>query len=213
MQEAVSNVSVEPGSLTYHYYISDEIGPPGDYLDLLQVLRAATTNDVVTIHLNTVGGRLDTTVQIIQAIRDSEATVLGSAEGNVYSGGSLIFFSCHALFVSPLSHFLVHSGYGGGDGKLKDNLDSAKSNFEYLASVYKDVYQPFFREDEVEEVLKGKEHYLTADEVLERIEYVAEQNQEEEYVQTFDGELVPDMQTSEDVVGEQPCCGGNCHDS
>ena len=53
----------------YHFYIIDEIGDPVTFLDLINTLKTAEEHDTVFIYLNTPGGSLQTTVQIISAMR------------------------------------------------------------------------------------------------------------------------------------------------
>lgn len=72
-------------------YISGEILSPESYIREFQQIRTATKDDIITLRLNTTGGRIDTAIQFIRAIQDSEATIIASIEGNCLSAGSMIF--------------------------------------------------------------------------------------------------------------------------
>ncbi|NCY12474.1 MAG: Clp protease ClpP, partial [Burkholderiaceae bacterium] len=70
-----------------HYYISDEIGEPAEYAEMIHRILMADPNDSIFIHLNTTGGRLDTGVQLINAIQNSEAKITTVLDGMAYSLG------------------------------------------------------------------------------------------------------------------------------
>ena len=52
------------------FYLSDMIGDPRLYTEMIHTFRTANEQDIISIHLNTGGGRLDTGIQIINAIKD-----------------------------------------------------------------------------------------------------------------------------------------------
>lgn len=198
MQESPSNIRVEPNGLTYHFYISGDIGPPEEYVDLNHTLRTSGPEDVIVLHINSPGGHLASCVQIIQSIWSSNAQVVGSAEGHVMSGGSLLFFACPNLSIGELSTFMIHDGYCGGEGKLGDNLGKATADAAFIRDIYNKVYYPFLSRKEIKKVLKGQDLYLTAAQVQDRVESLINNN-EEEYVQATNGELVPELSTTEEA--------------
>ena len=74
-----------------HFYISEDIGDPELYIDMIHTLNTATPNDIVYMHLNTSGGQLDTGVQIINAMKNSQAKVVTVLECMAHSLGTLLF--------------------------------------------------------------------------------------------------------------------------
>lgn len=169
MQE-YNNVKVEVNGMTYHLYITGVITQPEDFMEEIHILTTAQPNDVIYIHLNTPGGSLPTTINIIQAIRDSQATVVACADGEVSSGGSLIFFSCPNMKVGDYCHFLIHDGSTGNYGKLSENIMAAQHESRLLKKVYEDVYYPFLTKKEISNVLKGQDLYLMSEDLDKRIE-------------------------------------------
>lgn len=173
------NLKVHIESVAFHFYINDAISDPDDYTDLIDALYQGQPNHTIYIHLNTPGGDLGITMQIINAIRSSEATVVGIADGQVASAGSLLLFSCPHIGIQPLSYVMLHDGSEGAFGKANENLKQAQFTSKLLSKIAHSVYEPFFSKEEIDNVLDGKDMWLTSDEVEERIMKVKEIEQED----------------------------------
>lgn len=172
MGSEFSRLSVKPLVVDYHYDLVGEIGDPEEYLDLLDALREAREEDVVHIHINTPGGALETVAQILDAMENCKGNVYTYAEGEVFSGGSIIFFKGDGLVVGKYSQFLAHGPHGGMRGKMQDHVDSANHNKQYVKELYEDVYSPFYTKAEIRSILRGKELYETAKQVEVRVQKV-----------------------------------------
>jgi ATP-dependent protease ClpP protease subunit len=59
----------------HNFYIYSDIGPPENYIDLIQTIRTADAHDHIYLHLNTGGGHLDTGIAIVSAIAECQGTV------------------------------------------------------------------------------------------------------------------------------------------
>ena len=163
----------------HHFYITGAIKEAEHYLDLIECLYSATPSDEIILHLNTPGGDLDTTIQIINGIRSCAGVVVGIADGIVASAGTVIFFSCHSLVVQPFSYFMFHDGSEAAMGKINDNLAQVTFMSKFLANLFMEVYVPFFSKAEVTKILNGKDLWLTSDEIVERITKVVEAEEAE----------------------------------
>jgi len=154
----------------HHFYITEDIKDVTPYLDLINVLKTAESHDTVFIYLNTHGGNLDTTIQIISAIRQSQATVITSLEGSVASAGTLIFLSGTKFIVNPHCTFMIHnySQFLGGKGnELVLQVEFQKNYFKKLAE---DIYKNFLTTEEIDSMLHGKDLWMDSDEVIARLE-------------------------------------------
>lgn len=171
------NVRVHVESVALHFYINDAIDDPDDYVELIDALYQGQPNHTIYIHLNTPGGRLDVTMQIINAIRSSEAVVVGIADGQVASAGSLILFACPNIGVQPMSYVMLHDGSEGAFGKVNENLKQAQFTAKLLSNIAHSVYEPFFSKKEIDNILDGKDMWLTSEEVEERITKVKEKEE------------------------------------
>ncbi|HET8689287.1 MAG TPA: ATP-dependent Clp protease proteolytic subunit [Methanosarcina sp.] len=166
---------VHVGSIERHFYINGPISDEEDYIDLIDSLYQGSPKETIYIHLNTPGGRLDIAMQILNAIKHSDCDIVGIADGEVASAGSLILFACPSIAVMPYSYVMLHDGSEGAGGKLNENLKQAQFSHRLLGKLYKEIYIPFFSEKEVEDVLEGKDIWVTSEEVKERITKLQEQ--------------------------------------
>ena len=172
----------------YHYYITGTVGGYNNH-ELLNALREAGPYDSIYIHINTQGGDLDYTIELVHAIQASQATVVGVAEGAVVSAGSIIFFSCHGFLINPMAYFMIHDGSTGYFGKINENHKAMEFSKKHFNKIYHEVYGKFFTEDEINEVLGGKDIYLLAEEVEARVQKVLEEEKEKDGVVSGEGQI------------------------
>lgn len=170
------NERVHLGSIDRHFYITGPIDDEEDYIDLIDALYNGKPNETIIIHLNTPGGHLDIALQIINAIKVSDAEVITLADGQVASAGSLILFASSQIAIQPYSYVMIHDGSGGPAGKFNENLKQAQFTNKLLTKLYKDIYIPFLSEEEVNQVLEGKDIWMMADELNERIKKITAGN-------------------------------------
>lgn len=162
--------AIQPLSTSYSYYITEEINEDSDnILCLIRALKNCGPTDTVNIYLNTNGGCLDTTAQIINSMRACEGQVVTHADGLVASAGSLIFFSGEIMTVAELSKVLIHNGDLSIAGKF--NEVHVQSDFwkNYVYTMFHSVYEPYLSAEEVDNILKGQDIYLTSEQVIERL--------------------------------------------
>lgn len=100
-----------------HFYLCEEIGAPSDYVDMVYRMMKATEDDTIFIHLNTPGGQLDTGIQIINAIQNTQAHVITVIESAAYSMGSLIFLAGDEMVINDNCMMMIHNFNGGFIGK------------------------------------------------------------------------------------------------
>lgn len=154
----------------HHFYMIDEIGEPSKYLDLINTLKTAEAHDTIFIYLNTPGGYLNTAIQIMSAMKQCNGTVITSMEGEVCSAGTLIFLSGDKYVIHPNSTFMIHNYSAWMGGKGHEIAAYAKYKEQYAKELMNDVYKDFLTEDEVEEVLDGKDIWLSSSSVIKRLE-------------------------------------------
>lgn len=181
------------GSIERHFYLNGPIDDEEDYVDLIDTLYQGKGNENIYIHFNTPGGRLDITMQLLNAIKSTEAEVVGIADGEVASAGSILLFSCPNIAIMPYSYVMMHDGSSGFGGKMNENIKQAQFTSELIRGIYHDVYNPFFTKAEIDSVLDGKDMWVSAEELRKRIDAVVNPVQEEEQkpkrkVKKVDGE-------------------------
>lgn len=155
----------------HHFYIVDDIGAVDEFLDLINILKTSEQQDTIFIYLNTNGGVLSTAIQLISAMRQSAATIITCLEGEVCSAGTMIFLAGHKHIVNPNCTFMIHNYSGGIGGKGHEIVSHAAYRNEYIKTLMADVYQNFLSQEEINDVLAGKDIWLTSNQVIERLEH------------------------------------------
>lgn len=153
----------------HHFYIIDEIRDVDSYVGLLNTLKTSEAHDTVFIYLNTPGGNLYTTLQIMAAIKQSNATVVTCMEGQVASAGTMIFLSGHKHMVSPDTIFMAHNYSGFSHGKGNEIKTRQKFDETYFNKLVQNIYSGFLTPDEIVAIQEDRDVWLDADEVAKRI--------------------------------------------
>lgn len=173
---------IQAGMIRHDFYITGAIGDASDYADLLHTLNTATPIDQIFLHINSPGGDFYTACQIADAISKSKAgLVIACAEGQVISAATIIFLACDNWDVSDFSTFMFHTSSGIQGGKMPDTIKQAEAHKEHLNRVCGIVYDPFFSDKEIDQILNyNQDIWLTPDQVRERLNHVVECLREEQ---------------------------------
>lgn len=153
----------------YHFYIIDEIGEANSFLDLINTLKTAEEHDTIFIYLNTPGGSLRTTVQILSAMRQCQAMVVTCLEGEVCSAGTLIFLAGKKHVVNANCTFMIHNYSQWLGGKGNEVALRVKYSEQYFKKLALDLYNGFLSEEEIQSVIEGKDYWMDSEEVIERL--------------------------------------------
>ena len=175
----------------HHFYIVDEIGDVPPFLDMINVLKTAEQHDTIFIYLNTPGGNLYTAIQIISAIRQSNATVVTCIEGMVASAGTLLFLAGHKHVVNPNCTFMIHNYSHGAWGKGNEVALRVKHSEHYFNKLAHDMYGKFLTEDEINDVINGKDFWMESEEVLTRLGVEKSASSVNDLMEVLSGEATP----------------------
>lgn len=154
-----------------HVYISQNISEPAVYVPLIQFFNSRQRGDVVHVHFNCYGGRIDAGVQILNAIQTTQAHVVGHLDGVAYSMAGVLFLACDSHSVSPYGKLMLHvySG-GGGGGKAPDQRAASAAIDDTFARIVQGVCMPFLTKREVRDMLENsRDLYFGYDEILDRM--------------------------------------------
>ena len=154
---------------SYKIRLNDDVSDPENYRDELNTIEDMGENDTTTIVLNNGGGSLDTAIEFCSAIIGTEGHVHGHISGCAHSAASMIFLKCHSFSVSPYATMLIHNPSGGFVGKMNETFAQADHFRSWLKFFYTDVYQDFLSEEEIESILDGKDLWLNAEQIEERL--------------------------------------------
>lgn len=171
-QEGVLSPSifaVPQTSMKYTVSITDNISDVFIYDEVLMLLENAEEQDEIVFTIASYGGQLASLLSLRSAIMSTKATVTGKLVSHACSAAGMLLLSCHNKVVYPNTTFHAHTAsYGtyGKSGDIKSQVDHETKQIEKLV---RDVYDFFLDENEIVELLAGKEFYFDADETLKRL--------------------------------------------
>jgi len=148
-----------------------EISDPEDFADEISCIENAQEGDFITLDICSPGGRLDTAMLIIRAIRNSNCPVIAKIGPDCSSAASCIALSCHGWVVDESSSLMAHTcSYSPGWGKEVDiaaHVDyTRKMNKKFMS----EIYQGFLETDEISDLLKGTPFYFDSEELAARLD-------------------------------------------
>lgn len=154
----------------YSIYLSSAVQAPAAYDVLCHQLRSLGENDKVKLYLNTPGGALISGLALIQAMRDSKATITTILNPQAFSMGALIFLCGDECLAPPNSLLMFHHYSGGGSsGKGNEQAAELKAVNAWFEEAMHDTCDPFLTKEEVQAVLQGKDLWLRGREINKRL--------------------------------------------
>lgn len=154
----------------FRFFLDNDIEENSKYREIIQVLISATQGDIVELMISNSGGFLSTTISLINAIRQSEAFVRAVIMSEAHSASSFISVACDDSVALPHSRMLIHNPRCGSFGNFNEVVKNNEFFEKHIKNFYLDVYKDFLSEDEINDVLEGKDLWLTSDEFNQRIE-------------------------------------------
>lgn len=153
----------------YFVYITSQIDEPSMYNKLIYMLNNANEYDKFIFIINSLGGMLDSTFMIVDAIKITKAKTICKLSGTVASAATIIALSCNEVFTSKGLSFMIHN-YSSAGIQGKGHEMKARQNFidKELNKSFREYYLGFLTEDEIVDIIDGKDIWLNNEEVDER---------------------------------------------
>lgn len=170
--------------------IDEGVMSPAYYRNVTQRIRDSNEGDVVRYIINSPGGRLDGLMSLLSSMLKTEATTEAHIDGFCDSASSFLAMHCDNIYVSPLASMLVHNATYGVGGKAADIHQHVTHFNTYSEQFFKDTYQHFLTEEEIQKCLDGYQLYLNAEQITERLQnkFAILQAEESEEDQECNGE-------------------------
>ena len=150
-------------------YLTGEIGPADQYTDWFELIRNAGKTDIINLHINSYGGDLFTAIQMMRCIQESDGIITASVEGACMSAATMVFLQAQTFEVSEHAAFMFHNYSGIAVGKGAEMFAQVSFEKKLVDKMMKKVYSGFLSEDEITDVLEGKDLWLDGDEVVTRL--------------------------------------------
>lgn len=153
---------------TIEAFITNDVESPAYYDELCYELDQASSDTTFIIHLNTLGGVIDTAKRIYNCIKQSNAAVYAKCTGSVCSAGTMIALAADELYIAPFTSFMIHNYSGGVVGKGHEMKAQQAFTDKELALLFDEIYGDFLTKDEITSVIDGKDLWMGSDEVMQR---------------------------------------------
>ena len=153
---------------TTHVYLTNAVEEPELYNELCFLLRTASEAETFHVYLNTPGGIVDSGFMIINAMKASKANIVGHLHGCVASIGTVIALSCDDLEVEDHISWMSHNYSGAIVGKGHEMKARQEFVDKTLNDSFSQIHEDFFRPEEIQSIIDGKDIWMGKDEIIER---------------------------------------------
>lgn len=166
--KTVPIISDDEGNTTV--YLTSEISEPSTYNELIQKLGAATIGDEFTFILNNGGGDVDSIIMLVDAVKHTAAIVNMQVTGFAASATTILALAGDTLTMADHSAFMIHNYSASSGGSLKGHELKAMQTFidTSLNTAFKEFYSGFLTDEEMDEVIEGKDMWMGTEDVLTR---------------------------------------------
>ena len=165
------NVTYTPiKSGVFNIYLLGDIEEPTQFINAIEVMATATELDTVNIHLSSNGGSLDAADTFLASMSRCEAKVVAFVSGGCHSAATIILLNVDEFSLSEGANFLIHNGSAGSGGKFSDFVAQSKHTIDYMNRVMRKTYRHFLSEQELDQLIDGKDFWMDAEEFSTRYE-------------------------------------------
>jgi ATP-dependent protease ClpP protease subunit len=150
--------------------IDQQINEPSYYRSVVERMDQLSEGDEIVFRINSEGGRLDGLLSLLDAIDTTEATTIAHIQGECHSAASILALNCDNVYVSPYASMLVHFVSFGYAGKGMDVAHMVSHTLEQSNRLIVPTYKGFCTDEEIDEIIKGKQLWLGAEEIQRRLQ-------------------------------------------
>jgi len=164
------NVSYFPNKRgKYVITIDSAIESVSQFCTAIQVLDNAHEDDEIEIHLSCCpGGSVDAGDCFIHSMRKCEAPIHIKAGGGAHSMASQILLECDSFELSDGFNSLIHAGYDGSGGTVAEYNAKSAFDLQFRNKKFRETYKYFLSEEEITQMLLGRDIWLDAEMWCER---------------------------------------------
>jgi len=147
-------------------YVHESIESPTDVVPIVDTLRQLEEGDLVTMYVSGVGGCVSSVDLLLHEMTAAQMRgVEIHAVCTGLSASAYTFIPLHATSFELSEGFnaLIHCGSVGVGGTLAEAKASSAFTIKYMESRLRAIYKDFLSEQEIEDVLAGKDMWLTAE--------------------------------------------------
>lgn len=142
---------------------------PRNYIPYFKILQEAHEEDQIIFYFDSPGGRIDTLNLFLNALRRCKSKYILARVNYAASAAALLALYCDNIEFNTNSTLMLHTYSGGYRGKgqeVQSEVDHCSKNYNELN---KYILQKILTEDEIQQLLDGKDFYFTGEEAVKRL--------------------------------------------
>ena len=153
----------------HRVHLRDIINEPQEYNDLFDLM-STRPDDVYEFTINTPGGDLNTTIELLHHIKNLPPENVRMVVVAANSAGSVIMLASNNIEVVPHASMMIHDvQIGPGNGDLGKAYSMIRFSKETLKDFYQDVYEGFLTDEEIISVTNGQDFWFGEKEIVRRL--------------------------------------------
>jgi len=156
-------------SHTYDLYVKDSISSFDGISTYFNTLKKATSKDEVNVYINSGGGSLPVSIELLDAMEKCKAPITTHAVGRVASAATFLFLAGDVREIYDSAYFMFHQYSAGATGKGDDILQKTTFLKKHYSGFFKKYYKEIFNKEEINKLLDGKDIYLNKKQMLKRL--------------------------------------------
>jgi len=154
---------------SFSVHLNEEVKDASYYSKIFDLLLDAGENDTVNFFMASGGGDIEGLNILLEGVRLTDAHVSAVVLSACHSAASIFALNCHEVVVCDQATMLVHNIRTGYGGKIADLAAYADFATKTSSKLLKKTYKHFLSDGEIQEVLNGRELWLDADQIRERL--------------------------------------------
>lgn len=161
-------IYADPIAFHYTVHLDQVFEEKGDYRGVLNLLSEVTENDGITFILNNHGGSMDIILPLINMLELTSAHTVALCTGSQSSAATIFAMYCDELVALDFSEMMLHeiqTGHIGTMSNVVRDVESTKRRNERLIG---EAYGGFLSQEEIDDLLRGVEIYLSDEEIRAR---------------------------------------------
>lgn len=162
-------------------YLTSGIEDSSYYHEFSELCAAMNHNDTTVIFGDSGGGYLSGAQLITRTLNNCQAYSICIITSLAASAMTIIALACDELRMEPHSHFMIHApSWGEYPKKMHELKASAEFSLRQQEDFISDIYRDFLTPEEIVDVIKGGDVYLTADDTTARFERIKERRMKQQ---------------------------------
>ena len=153
---------------------------PRNYIPYFKILQEAHEEDQIIFYFDSPGGRIDTLNLFLNALRRCKSKYILARVNYAASAAALLALYCDNIEFNTNSTLMLHTYSGGYKGKGQEVESEVEHNKKNFGDLNKYILQKILSDDEITQLLNGKDFYFTGEEAIKRLKAKAAEREKQQ---------------------------------